>query len=87
MVRVLFRAGLGVSIAQMERGMGIAARKRERQQHDEATQEQGSLHGKGTELRKVSERLNSRIAQSRFKVKAGPRISAAAGARAGHDGR
>src|SRR5437868_94156 len=30
--------------AQMERGMGIAARKRERQQHDQAAQEQVSLH-------------------------------------------
>jgi predicted transcriptional regulator len=33
-MRVLFRAGLGVSIAQMEHGMRIAARKRERRQHD-----------------------------------------------------
>jgi len=36
MVGVPFRARLGVSGAQMERGMGIAACKRERQQHDQA---------------------------------------------------
>ena len=44
-VGVLLRAGLGVSGIQMQRGMGIAARKRERQQHDQAAQDQGSLHG------------------------------------------
>jgi hypothetical protein len=43
-MRVLFRARRGVSTAQMECGMGIAARKRERQQYDQAAQEQGSLH-------------------------------------------
>ena len=43
---VLFRARLAVSFIQMERSMGIAARKR--QQHDQAAQEQGSLHGTGT---------------------------------------
>jgi hypothetical protein len=45
---VLFRARLAVSLIQMERSMGIAARKRERQQHDQAAQEQGSLHGTST---------------------------------------
>ena len=45
---VLFRARLGLSGAQMKRGMGIAACKRERQQHDQAAQEQGSLHCTGT---------------------------------------
>jgi hypothetical protein len=45
---VLFRARLAVSLIQMERSMGIAARKRERQQHDQAAQEQGSPHGTST---------------------------------------
>ena len=45
---VLFRARLAVSLIQMKRSMGIAARKRERQQHDQAAQEQGSLHGTST---------------------------------------
>ena len=47
-VGVLFRARLGVSGAQMKRSVGIAACKRERQQHDQAAQEQGSLHCTGT---------------------------------------
>ena len=52
LVPMLFRARLAVNGVQMKRGMGIAARKRERQQHDEAAQEQGSLHGTSTELRR-----------------------------------
>jgi hypothetical protein len=44
---VLFRARLPVSLIQMKRSMGIAARKRERQ-HDQAAQEQGSLHSTST---------------------------------------
>jgi len=51
-VRVLFRARLSVSGNQMKCGMGIAADESERQQHDEAAQEQGSLHGTSTELRR-----------------------------------
>ena len=51
-VGVLFGARLGVSGGQMKRGMGIAARKCERQQHDQAAQEQGSLHGMSTQLQK-----------------------------------
>jgi hypothetical protein len=43
-MRVIFRAGLGVSGTQVKRSMGVAARKRERQQHDQAAQEEGSLH-------------------------------------------
>ena len=38
-VGVLLRARLGVSGIQMQRGMGIAARKHERQQHDQAAQD------------------------------------------------
>lgn len=45
---VLFRARLAMSLIQMKRGMGIAACKRERQQHDQAAQEQGSPHGTST---------------------------------------
>jgi hypothetical protein len=41
---VLFRTGLGVRGAQMKRGMGVAGCQRKRQQHDQATQKQGSLH-------------------------------------------
>jgi hypothetical protein len=48
MLRMLLRAGLVVSIAQMKRGMGVAADESERQQQDQAAQEQGSLHGKAT---------------------------------------
>jgi len=43
-VIVLLRAGLAVSGVQVKRSMGVAACERERQQHDEAAQEQGSLH-------------------------------------------
>jgi hypothetical protein len=40
-----------VSAVQMKRSMGVAADESERQQQDQATQEQGSLHGTGTQLR------------------------------------
>ena len=43
-VGVLFRARFGVSGTQMKRGLSIAARKRERQQHDQAAQYQGSFN-------------------------------------------
>ena len=52
-MRVLFRARLGMIGDQMKRGMGIAARKRERQQHDQTAQEQGSLHGMSTQLQRA----------------------------------
>jgi hypothetical protein len=32
----------------MKRGMGVAARESERQQHDQAAQEQRSLHSRAT---------------------------------------
>ena len=51
-VRVLLRARLSVSGNRMKRGMGIAADESERQQDDKAAQEQGSLHGASTELRR-----------------------------------
>src|SRR6516165_5206750 len=54
---MLFRAGLAVSAVQMKRGMGIAADESKRQQHDEAAQEQESLHGTGRQLRRVPKRL------------------------------
>src|SRR5262249_44224530 len=77
-VCVLFRARLGMSGGQMKRGMGITARKGERQQDDQATQEQGSLHGMGTQLRGFEFFSKSRIAHGRLKVKSGP-VSASAG--------
>jgi len=43
---------------QMKRGMGIAARQRERQQHDQAAQEERPLHGTITELQKVGQNRN-----------------------------
>ena len=43
--------GLVVSVVQMKRGMSVAADESDRQQQDQATQEQGSLHGRGTQLR------------------------------------
>ena len=50
-VGMLLGAGLVVSAVQMKRSMGVAADESERQQQDQATQEQGSLHGTGTQLR------------------------------------
>jgi hypothetical protein len=43
-VRVLLRAGFGMSGAQMQRGMGVAACKCEGHQHDQAPQNPESLH-------------------------------------------
>ena len=51
MVGMLLGAGLVVRAVQMKRGMGVAADESERQQQDQAAQEQGSLHGTGTQLR------------------------------------
>ena len=53
MVRVLFRARLAVSGVEVKRSMGVAACKRERQQHDETAEVQGSLYETGRELRRV----------------------------------
>jgi hypothetical protein len=53
MVGVLFKAGLVVSVVQMKRGMGVAADESERQQQDQAAQEQRSLHGTSTLLRRI----------------------------------
>ena len=44
-MRMLLRAGLGVSHVQMKRGMGVAIRKCEGQQQDQAAQEERPLHG------------------------------------------
>ena len=46
LVPMLFRARPAVSGIQMKRSMSVAARKCERQQHDQAAQKQGSLHGR-----------------------------------------
>jgi hypothetical protein len=51
MVGMLLRAGLVVSAVHMKRSMGVAADESDRQQQDQAAQEQGSLHGTGTQLR------------------------------------
>ena len=51
-VGMLLRAGLVVSAVQMKRGMGVAAGESERQQQNQAAQEQGSLHGTGTQLQR-----------------------------------
>ena len=50
-VGMLLGAGLVVSAVQMKRSMGIAADESERQQQNQVAQEQGSLHGTGTQLR------------------------------------
>ena len=50
-VGMLLGARLVVSAVQMQRSMGVAADESERQQQDQAAQEQGSLHGTGTQLR------------------------------------
>jgi hypothetical protein len=51
MAGMLVGARLVVSAAQMKQSMGVAADESERQQQDQAAQEQGSLHGTGTQLR------------------------------------
>ena len=58
MVRMLVRAGRVVSGVEMKRGMGVAARQGERQQHDQAAQEERPLHGTITELQKVGQNRN-----------------------------
>ena len=52
MVGMLLGAGLVVSAVQMKRSVGIAADESDRQQQDQAAQQQGSLHGTGTQLRR-----------------------------------
>ena len=52
MVGMLLRAGLVVSTVQVKRGMGVAADESKRHQQDQAAQEQRSLHGMSTELRR-----------------------------------
>jgi len=52
-VAMLFRARPAVSGIQMKRRMSVAARQRERQQHNQAAEKQGSLHGTSTQLRRV----------------------------------
>ena len=74
MVSMLLGAGLGVSDVQMKRGMGIAARKRERQQYHQAAQEERPLHRTITYHRRVGKVRISRIAQGRLKVKLGPNL-------------
>ena len=58
MVGMPLGAGRGMNGVQMKRGMGIAARQRERQQHDQAAQEERPLHGTITELQKVGQNRN-----------------------------
>ena len=53
MVGMPLRAGLGVRDVQMKRGMGIAVRKRERQQEYQAAEEKRALHRTIRYLRKV----------------------------------
>ena len=48
LVPMLFRARPAVSGIQMKGSMSVAARKCERQQHDQAAQKQGSLHGRSS---------------------------------------
>ena len=50
-VGMLLGAGIVVRGVQMKRGMGVAARERERQQQDDAAQEQRPLHRTITFLR------------------------------------
>ena len=52
MVGMLLRAGLVVSTVQVKRSMGVAVDESKRHQQDQAAQEQGSLHGMSTELRR-----------------------------------
>lgn len=82
MVRVLFRTGFGVG-AQMKRSVRVAARKRERQQHDQAAQENGSLHRKSIQLRRFSEVLLFPHSTRPFQGEVGPRVTAPAEVRGG----
>ena len=58
MVGMPLGARRGMNGVQMKRGMGIAARKRERQRHDQAAQKERPLHGTITELQKVGQNRN-----------------------------
>jgi hypothetical protein len=58
MVRMLLGAGQGVSGVPMKRGMCVAARERERQQHDQAAQEERPFHGTITDLQEVGQNRN-----------------------------
>src|SRR6516164_4764581 len=71
-VGMLLGAGLVVSPVQMKRSMGVAGDESERQQQDQAAQEQGPLHGTGTQLRRFWILPKSGIAQGRCKVKLAP---------------
>jgi hypothetical protein len=87
-VRVIFRAGLGVSVTQMKRSIGVAACKRQRQQHDQAAQEQGSLYcNEHVTPKGLKGFYDSRIAQGRLKVKLGPAASPHQPARGGPEKR
>ena len=59
LVGVLFRAGLGVSAAQMQRSMGIAADERERQHQDKASEKQRSHQARRPRSSRNSELLHS----------------------------
>ena len=48
LVPMLFRTRPAVSGIQMKRGMGIPADESQREEHDEAAQKQGSLHGRSS---------------------------------------
>jgi hypothetical protein len=50
-VDVFFRTRIQGSGNQMQRGVSIAVGEHQRQQQDQAAQEQGWLHGTGTQLR------------------------------------
>jgi len=71
-VGMLLGAGIVVRGVQMKRGMGVAARERERQQQDDAAQEQGPLHGTISDIRGKLDKTESRIARRGRKVKPGP---------------
>ena len=71
-VGMLLGAGLVVSPVQMQRGMGVAGDESDRQQQDQAAQEQGPLHGTGTQLRRFWILPKSGIAQGRCKVNLAP---------------
>src|SRR5205823_11940574 len=56
-VSMFLGARIVVSGVQMKRGMSVAAGESERQDQDQATQQQGSLHGASTYLRRIENRL------------------------------
>ena len=81
-VSMLLGAGLVVRPVQMKRSMGVAGDESERQQQDQVAQEQGPLHGTGTQLRRFWILPESGIAQGRCKVKLAP-VTAPVAARGG----